>query len=184
MTRTLTAAAAGAALLLAASPLGAPVGARAATGPTLQQLIGQKLVVSMDGTKPSASLLTRAKRGKIGGVIIHSTNFASAAGLRGIATQLQQAAASGGQPPLLIAVDQEGGPVKTIKWIAPTISPRRMGELGSSDVARRQGRRPGQGRDLPGLPVRLQGGRRGRRVHRRRTPGRELRRAADRLLTS
>jgi beta-N-acetylhexosaminidase len=143
MTRTLTAAATGAALLLAASPVGAPVGARAATGPTLQQLIGQKLVVSMDGTKSSASLLTRAKRGKIGGVIIHSTNFASAAGLRGIATQLQQAAASGGQPPLLIAVDQEGGPVKTIKWIAPTISPRRMGELGSSDVARRQRRRTG-----------------------------------------
>ena len=35
-------------------------------------------------------------------------------------------------------------------------------------LARRQGRRPHQVRDLPRLAVRLQGGRRGRRVHRRR----------------
>ena len=39
--------------------------------PTLQQLIGQKLFVRMDGRSPSASLLTRARRGQIGGVIIH-----------------------------------------------------------------------------------------------------------------
>jgi beta-N-acetylhexosaminidase len=97
----------------------------------------------MDGTTPSASLISRAHEGKIGGVIIHSTNFMSAANLRAITARLQQAAANGGQPPLVIAVDQEGGPVKTITWIPPTISPRRMGELGSNDVAHRQGRRTG-----------------------------------------
>src|ERR1051325_2561270 len=89
----------------------APGGAR--SSPALAELIGQKLVVSMNGGSPSASLLARARLGQIGGVIIHSSNFTSAAGLRSTTSRLQQAAAAGGQPPLLIRVDQEGGPGKT-----------------------------------------------------------------------
>jgi beta-N-acetylhexosaminidase len=144
MPKGLIAAGAIIATLLTASPAGAPLaGVSASTSPTLRQLIGQKLVVSMQGTIPSDSLLSRARNGKIGGVLIHGTNFSSGAQLRAIATRLQKAAAAGGQPRLLIAVDQEGGPVKTISWIPPTISPRRMGELDSTDVAHRQGRRTG-----------------------------------------
>jgi beta-N-acetylhexosaminidase len=117
--------------------------------PSLVQMVGQKLVVSMDGTTPSASLLRRARRGKIGGVLIHGYNFATAAQLRAITSKLQHAAAAGGQPRLLIAVDQEGGPVKTVSWIPPTLSPSQMGALGSSATARRQGRRTGAAlRDL------------------------------------
>jgi beta-N-acetylhexosaminidase len=142
MARALIAIAAITGLFVAASPAGAPLWAQDAT-PTTAQLIGQKLVVSMDGTTPSASLLSRARHGTIGGVIIHRSNFTSTANLRAIASRLQQAAKAGSQPRLLIAVDQEGGPVKTIPWIAPTISPRRMGELGSSETARAQGRKTG-----------------------------------------
>ena len=143
MPKRLIAAGAIIATLITASPAGAPLTAEAATTPTLRELIGQKLVVSMNGTTPSPSLISRAHHGTIGGVLIHGTNFSSAAQLRAIASRLQKAAAVGGQPPLLIAVDQEGGPVKTISWIPPTISPRRMGELDSTDVAHRQGRRTG-----------------------------------------
>jgi beta-N-acetylhexosaminidase len=128
--------------LLAASSAGAPL-VGATTTPTLRKLIGQKLVVSMKGTTPSASLISRAHHGTIGGVLIHGTNFSSAAELGSIAARLQRAAAAGGQPRLLIAVDQEGGPVKTISWIPPTLSPPRMGELDSTDIAHRQGRRTG-----------------------------------------
>jgi beta-N-acetylhexosaminidase len=144
VTKILKAAALLAVALLTAASAGAPtVDAHAAAAPALDQLIGQKLVVSMNGTTPTVSLLARARRGKIGGVIIHSTNFSSAARLRSITTKLQQAAAGGGHAPLLIAVDQEGGPVKTISWIPPTVSPRRMGELDSTTVAHRQGKRTG-----------------------------------------
>jgi beta-N-acetylhexosaminidase len=111
--------------------------------PTLQQLIGQKLFVRMDGRSPSASLLTRARRGEIGGVIIHGFNFDSADELRAITGSLQRAATAGGQPPLLIAVDQEGGPVKVVPWIPPSVSPRQMGKQGSSTTAVQQGRATG-----------------------------------------
>jgi beta-N-acetylhexosaminidase len=117
--------------------------AAVASAPSLKQMIGQKLVVSMDGSTPSASLLRRARWGRIGGVLIHRYNFASAVQLRAITSKLQHAAADGSQPKLLIAVDQEGGPVKTVSWIPPTLSPWQMGELGSSERARRQGRRTG-----------------------------------------
>ncbi len=135
-------------LAVTVSPATAPA---VPSAPSLAQLIGQKLVVRMDGTVPSASLLSRARRGEIGGVIVRRPNLASAAQLRAITRRLQQAAASGGRPKLLIGVDQEGGPVKTIPWIAPTISPSRMGELGSTETARRQGRLTGSA--LRGLGV-------------------------------
>ncbi len=132
-----------AAAALAAVGLLSIAPASAVAAPSVQHLIGQKLVVSMDGHTPSASLLDRARRGRIGGVLIHGSNFSSATQLTNIATKLQQAAAEGGQPPLLIAVDQEGGQVKTVSWIPPTLSPPQMGDLGSSDTARRQGRKTG-----------------------------------------
>jgi beta-N-acetylhexosaminidase len=130
-----------AALVLIAAPAGEP----AAVEPTVAEMVGQKLVVSMDGTTPSASLLARARAGKIGGVLIHGYNFRSAAQLRSITSALQQAAAAGGRPKLLIAVDQEGGLVKTVPWIAPTLSPPEMGALGSAETARTQGRMTGSG---------------------------------------
>jgi beta-N-acetylhexosaminidase len=115
-------------------------------------MIGQKLVVRMDGTSPSASLLARARRGQIGGVIIHRFNFDSAADLRAISSALQGAAASGGNPRLLIAVDQEGGPVKVVPWIPPTVSPRRMG---TSATAVEQGRATGAALTELGINVDL-----------------------------
>jgi beta-N-acetylhexosaminidase len=144
MAKALIAACVLSAALLTAPSAGAPlVGGEAAASPSLRELLGQKLIVSMQGTTPSASLIRRAHHGTIGGVLIHGTNFSSAARLRAITSRLQRAAATGGQPPVLIAIDQEGGPVKTVSWIPPTISPRRMGELDSAVVAHRQGRRTG-----------------------------------------
>ena len=130
-------------VILAALALTAVTPAPVAAAPSLQHLIGQKLVVSMDGTKPSASLLDRIRRGRVGGVLIHGFNFSSAAQLQSITAKLQQAAANGGRPKLLVAVDQEGGSVKTVSWIPPTLSPPQMGSIGSNATARSQGRKTG-----------------------------------------
>ena len=127
-------------LLCAGLLAGSAERARPAAEPTLAQLVGQKLVVSMTGRTPSASLLARARRGDIGGVLVHRFNFSSSAQLRAITVALQRAAAGGGRPPLLIAVDQEGGSVKTIPWLPPTRSP---GHATSAADARADGRRTG-----------------------------------------
>ena len=138
MARTTTSvrAASSAAVLLAA--LAVPAPARDTAAPTLAQLVGQKLVVSMNGTSPSAPLLRRVRGGEIGGVIVHRFNFGSEEQLRRITSVLQGAAAAAGRPRLLIAVDQEGGRVKTVPWAPPTPAPARMGSR-----AREQGRRTG-----------------------------------------
>ncbi|HUP54029.1 MAG TPA: glycoside hydrolase family 3 N-terminal domain-containing protein [Methylomirabilota bacterium] len=115
----------------------------AAATPTLSQLIGQKLVVRMDGTTPSADLLGRIKRGEIGGVILMGFNITTRSALVALTGKLRAAAASGGQPPLLIAVDQEGGPIKRVPWAPPTLSPPEMGRLASTAVARDQGAKTG-----------------------------------------
>ena len=141
---------------LVAVPASAPAhesGLARRAGPSIRALVGQKLVVSMDDTTPSASLLRRARRGKIGGVIIHGSNFSTAAQLGAITAKLRTAARAGGRPRLLIAVDQEGGPVKTVPWAPPTISPRRMGELDSTTIAARQGRRTGKALRALGIDV-------------------------------
>jgi beta-N-acetylhexosaminidase len=130
------------------SPLVAPPATTAAT-PTIAQLIGQKLVVRMEGTTPSADLLGRIRRGEVGGVILFGANITTATALRTLTASLQAAATAGGRPRLLIAVDQEGGSIKRIPWVAPTLSPPQMGALASTSIARSQGSNTGAAlRDL------------------------------------
>jgi beta-N-acetylhexosaminidase len=107
--------------------------------PTLAQLIGQKLIVRMSGTTPSADLLGRISRGEIGGVIVFGSNIVGSTQLRALTTRLQGAATAGGQPRLLIAVDQEGGVVRHVPWAPPTMSARQMGIDGRASVALGQG---------------------------------------------
>ncbi len=110
-----------------------------AAQPTLAQLIGQKLVVRMEGTTPSADLLGRIRRGEIGGVVLFGSNLTTRAALIALTGELHAAARAGSQPRFLIAVDQEGGPVKRIPWAPPTLSAPAMGRIGSASVARNQG---------------------------------------------
>jgi beta-N-acetylhexosaminidase len=113
--------------------------ASAAAAPTLAQLIGQKLVVRMDGATASADLLGRIRRGEVGGIILFGPNITTPTALIALTAQLHAAAAAGGQPRLLIAVDQEGAPIKRIPWAPPTLSAPQMGRLGSASIARAQG---------------------------------------------
>ena len=126
--------------IVAGGPLvaGTPVAA-AATPPTIAQLIGQKLVVAMSGHTASASLLARIRRGEVGGVILFGANIVDAAQVTALTKQLHDAAIAGGQPRLLVAVDQEGGSIKRIPWAPPTLSPPQMGRIGSTTTARLQG---------------------------------------------
>ena len=121
----------------AASP--DPASPAATAQPGLAQLVGQKLVIRMDGTTPSSGLLARVGRGEVGGIVLFGFNITTKSALIAAITKLQAAAAAGGQPPLLIMVDQEGGTVRRIPWAGPTMSARQMGIDGSVDLVRQQG---------------------------------------------
>jgi len=123
--------------------------------PTVTQLIGQKLVVAMEGLAPSADLLGRIRRGEVGGVILFGPNVTTATALIALTAKLRAAAAAGGQPRLLIAVDQEGGTVKRIPWAPPTLSAAQMGATGLASVARTQGAAAGAALHDLGIDVDL-----------------------------
>jgi beta-N-acetylhexosaminidase len=128
-------------VLLALFGLSSPA---AATEPTLEQLIGQKMVITMSGLTPHAALLDRIRHGEVGGIALLGSNVSSSSQLLALTTKLQKAAAQGGQPPLLIAIDQEGGEVKRIGWIPPTKTVPQMGAIGSTTIAFNQGKRTGR----------------------------------------
>ena len=90
---------------------------------------------------------------QIGGLILFGSNVTSRTQLISLTATLQAAAKAGGQPPLLIATDQEGGSVKRIPWAPPTLSAPQMGVLDSTSVARSQGASTGAALKALGINV-------------------------------
>jgi beta-N-acetylhexosaminidase len=110
-------------------------------------------MVAMSGTTPSADLLARVRRGEVGGVILFGANIASASQVTALDAKLQKAARDGGQPPLLISTDQEGGSIKRIPWAAPTMSPPQIGASGSGAASTALSQGADTGAALLGLGI-------------------------------
>lgn len=119
------------------------------------RLVGQKLVVRIDGTVASPGILGRIRRGEVGGVILFGFNVTTPEALTALTTSLQKAAQDGGQPPLLIAIDQEGGNVNRIAWAPPTQSALDMGTSDTTDEVRAQGAATGEALASLGINVDL-----------------------------
>jgi beta-N-acetylhexosaminidase len=100
--------------------------------PDLARLVGQTIMTGFAGTAPSAALLARIRRGEVGGVILFGANITSDAGARSLVARLQGAARAGGNPPLLVAVDQEGGPVRRLPDGPPRDAPADIGSAGQA----------------------------------------------------
>ncbi len=97
------------------------------TGPSIARLAGQEIMTGMAGTMPGPALLARIRAGEVGGIVLFGANIGSTGALARLVAGLQAAAAAGGNPPLLIAVDQEGGAVKRLPDGPPDLSPAAMG---------------------------------------------------------
>jgi beta-N-acetylhexosaminidase len=111
---------------------------------SLDRAIGQMLMSHVTGLQPSSQLLGRIRSGQVGSVILYSENVESNAQLANLDATLQQAAREGGNPPLFIATDQEGGEVERVPDAPPTMSAQQMGASANPGVvARRQGRATG-----------------------------------------
>jgi beta-N-acetylhexosaminidase len=80
----------------------------------------------MSGTTPSAQLLSRVRRGEVGGVILFPDNVGSRGQLSSLTARLRRAAQAGGAAGFVIAVDQEGGPVKRLRAGPPNLAPSQI----------------------------------------------------------
>src|SRR5205085_3720127 len=102
------------------------------------KLLGQRIMVALPGTTASPGLLNRIRAGQVGSVILVARNIVGDQQVRALTGSLQGAARAGGNPPLLIAVDQEGGEVKRFANGPPLSSPA-IATSGSTMVAFNQG---------------------------------------------
>ena len=134
----------GVVLLTTVIAVGVAAAAAAASAPPVApsdtKLLGQRIMVGFDGLQASPSLLSAVRQGRIGSVILFAYNIGSRAQLRALTGSLQNAARSGGNPPVLIAIDQEGGQIKRLASGPPYLSPPQMTSTGNPTAAFNQGR--------------------------------------------
>jgi beta-N-acetylhexosaminidase len=121
----------------ATTPPGTATRAPAPSSP--DKLLGQRIMVGVSGTSPSRALVGAVRAGHIGSVILFAPNLVSRSQALALTGALQRAARAGGNPGLLISVDQEGGQVKRLPAGPPTLAPPQMAATGNPGVAGQQG---------------------------------------------
>ena len=123
--------------------------AQAAETRSAAQLAGQRVVFGFNGTEAPRALLRRIRRGEAAGVILFARNIRSRGQVRRLTDALQRWRPPG-DPPLIVAIDQEGGIVKRLAG-APRRSAFELGRTGSVSLARAEGRNTA--RNLRGVGV-------------------------------
>lgn len=119
---------------------------------TLEQAVGQKLMLAFEGTEPRAEILETIQARDVGGVtLFRALNVENPSQVRSLTSALQESAAKAGQPLLLIAADQEGGQLMAIGGTTPFPGNMALGATGSIDLARKTGR--ALGRELAAMGV-------------------------------
>jgi beta-N-acetylhexosaminidase len=103
--------------------------APATAAPPLHRVVGQVVMTAL-AEAPQESLLARVRNGEAGGVILVG-RWSSSAQMAGVSRRLKEAACEGGAP-LLLAVDQEGGPMRRLPWASPADAARSLGSLGAA----------------------------------------------------
>jgi beta-N-acetylhexosaminidase len=116
-------------------------------------MIGQTIVGRFAGSIPPSSILDQIRSGELGGVILYTENVAGGeTATRQLDEQLQRTAKEGGNPPLLIMTDQEGGEVKRLAWAPPELA---AAEMASSTIAQSEGEGTGRALRSVGINVDL-----------------------------
>jgi beta-N-acetylhexosaminidase len=80
-----------------------------------EQLAGQRLMLGFDGTTLNDELKFLIDGIQAGGIILFARNLESPQQIKALCTAVQNYAGNCGQPPLFIAIDQEGGQVARLK---------------------------------------------------------------------
>jgi beta-N-acetylhexosaminidase len=122
---------------------------------TLEQAVGQQFLLTFEGREaPPNQFLEALRRQHVGGVVLfRHKNMGNLAELRGLTHALQRAAVQSGQPPLLIAADQEGGQLIAVHQTTPFPGNMALGAAGSDKLAYKVGRALGKELSAVGINV-------------------------------
>ena len=103
----------------------------------VREMVGQMFVVSVGGTEPDYYVEKMVRERNIGGVILFGHNMKSEGQVRSLTDSLQELSLRT-EPavPLLVAVDQEGGQVASVPWVAPQPAAAKVGRGGDPAKAR------------------------------------------------
>ena len=82
---------------------------------SVEQLAGQRLMVGFEGKQFNQDLKFLIRDLKVGGIILFSQNTETPAQVKKLCEAVQEYARLNEQPPLIIAIDQEGGQVARLK---------------------------------------------------------------------
>jgi len=85
------------------------------SGFSAEQFAGQRLMVGFEGTELSRELMFLIDILKVGGIILFAGNIKDPGQIKNLCKSVQDYARSCGQPPLIVAIDQEGGQVARLK---------------------------------------------------------------------
>ncbi|HEU4658049.1 MAG TPA: glycoside hydrolase family 3 N-terminal domain-containing protein [Capillimicrobium sp.] len=144
-----------AAALLAAVVAALPFGGDQAGDPDplpLRQALGQRMVYAYDGLRPPPALRTAIRRGEAAGVILFARNVRSVAQVRRTVAGLQRIPRPAAvDEPLLVMVDQEGGPVRRL----PGAPEQSAAATPAAAAARANGRAAGRSLRGAGINVDL-----------------------------
>jgi beta-N-acetylhexosaminidase len=122
---------------------------------TLEQAVGQQFLLTFEGREaPPVQFLEALRRQHVGGVVLfRHKNMGNLAELRGLTQTLQRAAAESGQPPLLIAADQEGGQLIAVDQTTPFPGNMALGAAGADELAYKVGHAIGKELSALGINV-------------------------------
>ena len=102
---------------------------------TLEQQVGQLIVLSFAGTTPPEYVREALRERRAAGVILFGGNIMSRDQLRDLTRVLRR---QGGRP--IVAVDQEGGEIRRVPWAPPVASAPEQVAAGSVSRRGRGGR--------------------------------------------
>lgn len=103
--------------------------------------VGQHLLIAFEGTEPPAEVLERVQAWRVAGVtLFRALNIQHPGQVYELTRALQSAARTAGLPPLLVAVDQEGGQLMAVgEGTTPLPGNMALGATRSPELARQAG---------------------------------------------
>lgn len=109
---------------------------------TLEQAVAQQFLLSFEGKRElPGELIAILRKQHAGGIVLfRHKNVGTPAEVRALTSLLQATAAESGQPPLLIAADQEGGQLMAIGEATPFPGNMALGATRSPQLAYKVGR--------------------------------------------